>query len=203
MKKTIVLVSSLLMLGLGTAQAAGDAAAGQAKAAMCAACHGTDGNSVAANFPKLAGQHESYIIKQLQEFKSGVRKDTTGMMGAMVAALGEQDMADVAAYFSSQESKGGAADKALAKAGESLYRGGNSAKGLSACIGCHGPTGSGNPSAGFPRISGQHADYSAKQLQDFRKGDRANDPSAMMRTIAATMSDDEMKAVASYISGLH
>lgn len=203
MKKSIVLVGTLLLLGLGVARAEGDAAAGLEKSAMCAACHGVDGNSVAANFPKLAGQHNSYIIKQLSEFKAGTRKDTTGMMAAMVAALSEQDMADLAAYFSSQDNQGGSADSALVKAGEALYRGGDSKKGLAACAGCHGPSGAGNAASKFPMLSGQHADYTAKQLQDFRNGERNNDPSGMMRSIAAGMSDDEMKAVASYISGLH
>lgn len=201
MNKAIIL-GLVMAFATGAAQAAGDAAAGQAKAAACAGCHGTDGNSPAPNFPKLAGQHPSYIIKQLQEFKSGARKDTTNMMAPMVAGLSEQDMADLAAFFASQEDSGGSADAALVNAGEQIYRAGNSDKGLPSCMGCHGPNGAGNGASRFPNLSGQHATYSTKQLQDFRSGERANDPQLMMRNIAARMSDAEINAVASYLNGL-
>jgi cytochrome c553 len=202
MKKAIVLLGAIMALAINSAQAAGDAAAGQIKSAVCAGCHGVDGNSMAANFPKIAGQHQAYLVKQLTEFKSGARKDTTGMMTGMVAPLSEQDMHDLSAYFSTQAVTGGSADQALFSLGEQLYRGGSS-NGVSACLGCHGPSGNGNPAANFPTLSGQHADYITKQLQDFRSGARGNDPQNMMRNIATRMSDNEIKAVASYINGLH
>lgn len=179
----------------------GDAAAGQDKAAVCAACHGMDGNSVVPTFPNLAGQHTSYIIKQLMAFKSGERQDPT--MAPMAAPLSDQDMADLAAYFSSQKANVGSANPELAEAGGKIYRGGIAAKGVSACMACHGPSGSGNPAANFPSISGQQAQYVAKALRDFRSGARATDPAGMMRNVAAKMSDEEIDAVAEFVAGLH
>ena len=168
---------------------------------MCAACHGADGNSAAPNFPNLAGQHASYLLKQLQNFKSGKRKDPT--MTAMVAPLSEQDMADLAAYFSTQVEKVGKTAEDKLEAGQSLYRAGDAATGVAACAACHGPTGSGNPQATFPRLSGQHATYVETQLKNFRSGVRANDAGSMMRGVASKMSDAEIAAVAQYVQGLH
>ena len=205
-----LLVSLLLTLGVtGVAQAAGtalvgDAAAGQAKTAVCGACHGPDGNSMAPNFPKLAGQGDKYLLKQLHEIKDGKRQvlEMTGLL----TNLSDQDLADIAAYFASQKGSVGAADPKIVARGEALFRGGNLDKGLPACTGCHSPNGAGNAAAGFPHLGGQHAQYIAKQLTDFRKeeGGRANDGDSMpMRTIARKLSDEDIAAVASYIQGLH
>ena len=198
-----VLVTLLLTLGItGMAQAAGDAKAGQAKAAMCGACHGADGNSAAPNFPKLAGQGERYLLKQMNDIKSGNRNilEMTGLLTNM----SEQDMADIAAYFASQNMSVGAADPALVKAGEALFRGGKLAEGMPACTGCHSPNGAGNDAAGFPQLGGQHAQYVAKQLTDFREGNRTNDgDSMMMRSVAAKLSNKAIQAISSYIQGLH
>lgn len=198
-----VLVTLLLTLGItGLAQAAGDAKAGQTKAAMCGACHGADGNSAAPNFPKLAGQGERYLLKQMNDIKNGNRNivEMTGLLTNMSA----QDMADIAAYFASQSMSVGAADPALVKAGEALYRGGKLAEGMPACTGCHSPNGAGNDAAGFPQLGGQHAQYVAKQLTDFREGNRTNDgDSMMMRAVAAKLSNKDIQAISSYIQGLH
>ncbi len=198
-----VLVTLLLTLGItGMAQAAGDAKAGQAKAAMCGACHGADGNSAAPNFPKLAGQGERYLLKQMNDIKSGNRNilEMTGLLTNM----SEQDMADIAAYFASQNMSVGAADPALVKAGEALFRGGKLAEGMPACTGCHSPNGAGNDAAGFPQLGGQHAQYVAKQLTDFREGNRTNDgDSRLMRSVAAKRSNKDIQAISSYIQGLH
>ncbi|WP_332763772.1 c-type cytochrome [Pseudomonas koreensis] len=200
-----LIVSLLLTVGIsGFAHAAGDAAAGQAKAAVCGACHGPDGNSMAPNFPKLAGQGERYLTKQLKEIKDGKR--VVLEMTGLLTNLNDQDLADLAAYFASQKGSVGAADPKLVARGEALFRGGNLDKGLPACTGCHSPNGSGNAAAGFPHLGGQHAQYITKQLTDFRKeeGGRANDGDAMtMRTIARKLSDEDIAAVSSYIQGLH
>ena len=203
-----LLVSLLLTLGVtGVAQAAGtalvgDAAAGQAKTAVCGACHGPDGNSMAPNFPKLAGQGDRYLLKQLHEIKDGKR--TVLEMTGLLANLNDQDLADIAAYYASQKNTVGAADPALVERGQALFRGGDVEKGLPACTGCHSPDGQGNAPAGFPHLGGQHASYIEKQLTDFREGDRTNDGDSMiMRGIAAKMSNKDIKALASYIQGLH
>lgn len=198
-----VLVSLLLTLGLtGVAQAAGDAEAGQGKVAVCGACHGVDGNSPAPNFPKLAGQGERYLLKQLHDIKSGARPvvEMTGMLDN----LSDQDMADIAAYFASQKMSVGAADPKLVERGEALFRGGKLEEGMPACTGCHSPDGAGLAAAGFPKLGGQHAQYVAKQLTDFREGNRTNDGDAMiMRSIAAKLSNKDIEAVSSFIQGLH
>jgi len=182
--------------------AAGDAAAGKAKAAMCASCHGADGNSVNPDWPKLAGQHANYLVKQLEDFKKGTERSNP-LMAGMVASLTKTDMENLAAYFSTQKSTYGKADPALVDLGEKIYRGGNKTTGVPACMACHGPNGAGNPQANFPALSGQHAKYVATQLKAFRDGQRSNDAGAMMRNIAAKMTDQEIEAVASYVQGLH
>ena len=207
MKKSLCLVvaifSGLLAAGLtGSVYAGGDATAGKDKSLVCAGCHGTDGNSLAPNFPKLAGQHENYLIKQLKEFKSGVRKDSTGMMPGMVAGLSEQDMADISAYFASQNIRAGTTDNKQLPAGVQLYKAGNTETDISGCMGCHGPDGAGNPDAKFPAIGGQHAGYTAKQLKEFRDGSRTNDTAKMMQNITARMTDADIEALSSYIAGL-
>jgi len=198
-----LLVSLLLTLGVtGLAQAAGDAAAGQAKTAVCGACHAPDGNSLAPNFPKLAGQGERYLLKQLNDIKSGNRQvvEMTGLLDN----LSDQDLADIAAYYASQTGSTGQADPKLVERGEALFRGGNLELGMPSCTGCHAPNGAGNDLAGFPKLSGQHAAYVAKQLTDFREGNRTNDGDTMiMRAIAAKLSNKDIEAVSSYIQGLH
>jgi cytochrome c553 len=200
--KNLLLITSIASLAmLGTAYAAADAEAGKTKSAMCAACHGADGNSPLPNFPKLAGQHSDYIVKQLKEFKSGERKDAT--MNGMAAALSDQDMADIAAFYAAQAGTIGAAAEDKVELGQTIYRAGNAASGVAACAACHGPTGVGNPMANFPSLNGQHADYTVLQLKNFRTGARANDAGAMMRGVAKSMSDAEIDAVAQYIQGLN
>lgn len=197
-----IFLTVMLTIGLiGAAHAAGDATAGKAKAGACAACHGADGNSPAPNFPKLAGQGERYLLKQMQEIKAGSR--AAPLMAGQLDNQSEQDMADIAAYFSAQKGTVGAAKADLVKMGEELYRAGSKRKNAAACGACHSPTGQGNALAGFPRLSGQHAEYTAAQLQAFRSGTRNNDAERIMRDNAELLSDAEIEAVASYISGLH
>jgi cytochrome c553 len=181
--------------------AQGDAAVGQAKSALCASCHGNDGNSALAINPKLAGQNAAYIVKQLMDFKSGVRADP--IMAAMVLSLSEQDMQDIAAWYSSQTVSLQGENPDSLELGETLYRAGNQEIAVAACSACHSPTGQGNAPAGFPSLSGQHAEYTLKQLKSFRTGERANDSNAMMRTIVERLTDKELEALASYVSGLH
>jgi len=199
---TLVSLLAVSLVTAAPAQAAGDAEAGKAKAQACFACHGTNGNSTVPNFPKLAGQHAAYIAKQLADFKAGKTR-SNAVMAPQVANLSDQDMADLAAFFAGQSPSLGRADKKLAVLGEKIYRGGNMEKGVPACAACHGPTGTGNPPAAYPLLSGQHSAYMVQTLKDFRDGKRKNDPNGMMRDIAGKMSDAEIEAVASYISGLH
>ena len=184
------------------AHAAGDPAKAQGIVNQgCAACHGIDGNSPLSANPSLAGQHPEYLLKQLAEFKSGVRSNP--VMTGMVANLSPDDMRNVAAYYSVQTPKKmGAKDKDLVAQGRKLYRGGNPSNSVAACAGCHAPNGSGIPTQ-YPRLAGQHADYIAAQLKAFRAGDRANDLNLMMRATAVRLTDKEIAALAEYISGLH
>lgn len=201
MKKLVAIAATCALLGSATAAlAAGDPAAGKAKSAVCVACHNPDGNSTNPAYPKLAGQSADYLTKQLVEFKSGARVNP--IMVGMVAALTPQDMEDLSAYFASQQIARGAADPALAPAGEALFRGGNLTSGVSACMACHGAAGAGNPAAKFPALAGQHDIYIETQLKAFRAMERANDAGQMMRGVAAKLTDQEIKAVSSYIQGL-
>ncbi|WP_109513345.1 c-type cytochrome [Pseudomonas ovata] len=197
-----------LLLALGTCasvQAAGlvgNAEAGQDKIAVCTACHGPDGNSPLASFPRLAGQGERYLLKQLREIKSGQRvvPEMTGLLNP----LNDQDLADMAAWYARQKPAVGAADPALVARGQALFRGGKPEQGVPACTGCHLPDGSGIVSAGFPRLGGQHADYIKRQLMAFREGQRVNDgDTQVMRTIAGRLSTQDIEALAQYIQGLH
>ncbi len=200
MKKLVVGISMLATVMAGSALAA-DIAAGKTTAStVCVACHGADGNSAIVTYPSLAGQNASYIAKQLADFKSQTRNDP--VMFGMVAALSEDDMKNVAAYYSSQTIKGGKAAADKVELGERIYRGGLAEKGVAACTACHGPTGSGIPTSGYPAVSVQHAAYIESQLNKFADGTRSNDPNRMMRDIAAKLSKDEMAAVASYMQGL-
>lgn len=202
MNKWLVFAAVFSMAG-GVSQVAGaaDAAAGKAASATCAGCHGMDGNSANPEWPKLAGQGAPYLIKQLHNFKDGERKNAT--MAPMAMGLSDQDMDNLAAYFSAQTMSQGAAEKDLVELGQKIYRGGNPASGVAACIGCHGPAGAGNPAAKFPRLAGQHAKYVEMQLHAFKSGERNNDAGRMMRNIADKMTDKEIQAVASYVQGLH
>lgn len=202
MKKLISLVVLCAVAGTaGTVQAAGSAAAGKGKTLVCAGCHGADGNSAAPNWPKLAGLDGAYIAKQLADFKSGARKDPT--MSAMAAGLSKRDMEDLGAFYASQKRNPGTAQgnaESMKKA-EILYRGGSSNMAIAACMGCHGPAGAGIP-ARYPAVSGQHAQYTQKQLYDFKSGARSNDGN-VMTAIAFKLSDAEIKAVSQYMAGLH
>ena len=176
-----------------------DAAAGEAKyTAMCAACHGADGNAGSPEYPKLAGQHPAYLAKQLAEFKSGKRANA--IMSGMAAAMSDEDMKNVAAWLSSQKAKPGyAKDKDTIALGERIYRGGVADRQIAACAGCHSPNGAGIP-AQYPRLSGQHAAYLSAQLSAFRGGVRNNN--VQMTQVAAKLNDREIQAVADYIAGL-
>lgn len=200
MKKIVLGLSALAVFAVTNVNAA-DVAAGKVKAeTICAACHGADGNSALPNYPNLAGQNAAYTVKQLKEFKSGDRQDP--IMAGMVAALTDADMENVAAYYESQKPKGGAAAADKVDLGERIYRGGLADKGVAACTACHGPTGSGISTSGFPAVSGQHAMYLETQLKNFADGKRKNDPNRMMRDTAEKLSDDEIAAVAQYMQGL-
>lgn len=199
---SVATAMSLWLVMIAPAQAAnGNVAAGQAKAGICAGCHGADGNGGAdPTWPKLAGQDPDYIAKQLADFKSGARKDP--IMSGMAAPLSATDMKNLGAYFASLKPKPGAArDELLAKQGQKIFRGGNAKMGVSACMSCHGPSGHGIPPR-FPKVSGQNSAYTQKQLLAFKAGNRANDGETMTRT-AFRMSEQEIKAVAEYMAGLH
>lgn len=172
---------------------------------VCSGCHGADGNSPSPANPVIAGQHAEYILKQLTNFKQQGGKPAeraNPVMAGMAAPLSDEDMRNLAAYFSTQKPKPRAArDPDLAKLGQSIYRGGIMSKGVAACASCHSPNGAGIP-AQFPRLAGQYAEYVMLQLKAFRGGERANDPNSMMRMVAAKLSDKEISAVAEYIAGL-
>ena len=202
---SFLLVAALA--ALSTAQASSEApksakpdlALGEAKfAAVCAACHGADGNSNIPANPKLAQQHPEYLVKQLQEYKSGKRNNA--VMKGFASLLSDDDMKNIAYWLASKSAKPGfAKDKDMVAVGERIYRGGIAERQIAACAGCHSPNGAGIPSQ-YPRMSGQHADYTAAQLTYFRDGVRLN--SLQMNQVAAKLNDREIKAVADYIAGL-
>lgn len=174
---------------------------GKEKAAVCAACHGVDGNSNSPEWPSLAGQHREYLHRQLQHFKDGRRINE--QMSAMVVNLSDEDMAEISYWYSSQALKPAIPESArAAQLGEKIYRVGNPASGVPACIGCHGPTGRGNPLSNYPALAGQHSKYTEGQLRLFHNGGRDNDDNAVMRTIAGKMTNFEIRAVSEYIAGL-
>jgi cytochrome c553 len=213
MKKSFLSIICLLVtFTANQALAAGDAAAGESKVAMCAGCHGSDGNRVVASFPKLAGIGEKYMTQQLRMVKSGERVivEMTGILNGS----SDQDLQDMAAYYDSKTRQtSGAQDITLVGIsnpeealdyGENVYRGGNLKTGVAACTGCHSPSGNGNGPAGYPGLGGQHAAYIEKQLLAYRRGERASGSNAIiMQGVAANLSDKEIKAVANYISGLN
>ena len=185
----------------GSVHAAGTIEAGQAKSATCMACHGMDGNSANPEWPSLAGQHPSYILKQLKHFKAGERQNA--LMSPMAMILADQDMEDLAAYFASQTPRPTAeTEPSKLQRGQGIYRAGIASKGVPSCAGCHGPSGRGIPGAAFPMIGGQHAVYAAIQLRSYKSGARATDPNSMMRTIASRLTDEDIDAVASYLQGM-
>jgi len=203
MKKIIVSSVVLMLAFAGVVNAAGDAEAGKTKAAACGGCHGVDGNSVVPTFPKLAGQGEKYITKQLADFKANTVRKNDLMLG-MSSALSEQDMADVGAYFATQKLAGPApADESKIAMGRQIFKGGNLTEGTPACQACHGPKGAGVAASGYPQIGGQYPDYTLAQLKAFRDGTRTNDDKALMRSIVKDMSDEQLAAVANYIATLH
>ncbi len=184
--------------GPAPAAAKPDLAKGEASFAVCSGCHAADGNSVIPGNPKLSQQHPEYLVKQLQEYKSGKRANA--IMQGLAAALSEEDMRNIAYWVTTKKVKPGfASDKALAAQGERIFRGGIAERGISACAGCHGPTGAGIPSQ-YPRIGGQHGEYTAAQLTYFRDGIRKNN--LQMTQVAAKLNDREIKALADYIAGL-
>ncbi|NOY62805.1 MAG: cytochrome c4 [Gammaproteobacteria bacterium] len=207
-KTALSVFSALIVLAFFSvgAHAAGDPEAGQMKAAACGGCHGDDGNSPAATFPRLAGQYENYIVKQVMDFQRAKRTNNATMaaMAGMVATV--QDAKDIGSYFASKKMKGQLTptNKSLAAQGEKLFLNGNPRTGVYGCVNCHGKRGKGKSKTNsvFPRIGGQHRDYIIKELQDFRAGERSNDPGGMMSDIAKKLSDDEIHAVAEYLSTL-
>ena len=184
-----------------TVFAGGDIEAGKSKSAACAACHGADGNSINPAWPKLAGQGAPYLYSQLAMFKDGTRQNA--LMNGQAAALSEQDMHDIAAYYASLTGSPSAANADLVAQGEAIYRGGIAKKEVAACMACHSPTGAGNPAAMFPKLSGQHAAYTAAQLKAYRGMERNYPEAQIMVKVAERLTDDEINAVAEYIAGLH
>jgi len=215
-KKWLALSLALAFAGTSSVlHAEGNSDAGKGKSASCVSCHGEHGNSMVSTFPKLAQQHSSYLIKQLRAFKDGTRKDP--MMSAMAMSLSDADMADIADYYAEQKishntppvlnddddksaANGEEAVQAMMAQGADLYRNGDLAREVSACIACHGPLGEGNKPAAFPSLKSQHADYLIKTLSDFKSGTRSNNPENMMHMIAKKMTIEEIKAVSYRIS---
>ncbi len=204
----LVMGGALLALAVSPAMAAkkkGDPVAGKDKAAMCAGCHGDDGNSFVADFPRLAGQYEDYIVKQVRDFQSGKRANNDTMTGMAMTVATVQDAKDIGAYFRKQKMAKEPltpAAKKLVAAGEKLFKNGNPKSGVYGCINCHGEKGKGKSKSvsQFPVIGGQHRDYLIKNLKDFREGRRTNDPAGMMMDIAKKLTDKEIEAVATYLS---
>lgn len=196
MKILLGLLASCFSL---TLHAAGDLALGKEKAAVCIACHGTNGVSINKDWPNLAGQHASYLVKQLKDFKAGTERNNPVMTG-IIANLNENDFADIAAFYASLPIPTAPASSIkLQKLGESLYRNGDFKRHVAACIACHGPDGQGNAQAGFPSLVGQNASYLVLQMQAFKSGQRHNDLNGIMRTTSSKMTEEEMQAVAEYL----
>ena len=208
MKRIMALIAMLAAAAATAAEPTFKGDAGKAQGIanqVCSACHAADGNSQIAANPKLAGQFPEYLHKQLTNFKPAGGKKAERenvVMAGMVASLSPDDMRNLAAYYAGQAAKpGNARNKDLVALGQKIYRGGIAAKGVAACASCHGPNAAGMP-AQYPRLSGQHAEYTEAQLKAFRAGERANDPNSMMRAVAAKLSDREIQAVADYVAGL-
>jgi cytochrome c553 len=202
--KNLAIMFCLLMIWAQSGVAA-DAAAGKSNSVVCSACHGADGNSMVPSFPKLAGQGEAYLIKQMKDIRDGARPVPT--MAGQLDGKSDEDLADLAAYFASQAKSGGKTNPDMLTLGQKVFRAGVAQRNVAACSACHSPTGQGNAPAGFPSLAGQHAEYTATQLKMYRKGyeddsGRTNDNEKIMRTIAFGLSDKEIEAVSSYIAGL-
>ncbi len=198
----------LSLLASCSVWAQGNIEAGKAKSQTCVACHGADGNSQLAMYPKLAGQHAKYIEKQLRDLKLGMTSNgkqgrMDPVMSGMALPLSEQDMKDLAAYYASLPISHNTTPENVVDAGKVLYTAGDAERGLTACIACHGPRGDGTELSGFPKISGQHADYIKAQLEKFRDGSRNNDMNEMMRDIAKKLTDDDIDTLSKYVGGLH
>ncbi|WP_105188560.1 c-type cytochrome [Pseudoalteromonas sp. T1lg48] len=209
--KKLALSLTLLVGVLSANNAAafdGDINAGKDKSATCAACHGADGNAPVNMYPKIAGQHAEYIYKQLKEFKLGM---TSGgkegrmdpVMSGMAMPLSDQDMKDLAAYFSSLHMSEGSTPEDVVEVGQKLYKAGDAERGIPACAACHGPRGNGTSLAGFPKVSFQHPEYIKSQLEKFRSGVRGNDHNGMMRDIAMKLTDKDIEVLSKYLGGLH
>lgn len=181
--------------------AAGDPAAGAQKSQTCAACHGPDGNSSSPTWPNLAGQHAEYLSKQLHDFRDGKRANP--QMSPMAAQLSDEDIADLAAFYSSKDHALGAAKPENVDTGQKIYRAGDPKTGLPACMACHGPNGTGNPAALYPVLSGQHAEYTVLQLKAYKTEERNNDQNSTMRTIASKLTNRDIDAISDYLQGLH
>ena len=190
----------LLLIAPISFSMAGDVEAGKSKSIVCSACHGQDGNSINPLWPSLAGQHKQYTIHTLRAYQNGTRVDA--VMQAQVMALTEQDLEDIAAYYNAQTMQKKDYDYGLAKKGESLYRGGNASTGVAACIACHGPTGRGNPGAGYPSLAGQHAGYTKDALKDYTNTERKAGLNDMMQSLAPRLTAEEIEAVSEYIQAL-
>ncbi|EKE83395.1 c-type cytochrome [Idiomarina xiamenensis] len=208
MKKLAMLIGIFCGLTAAAQAAEGDVEAGKEKSQVCAACHGPDGNAPSDQYPKIAGQHEGYLAKQLHDFKQaaetgGEQGRNNPIMMGQVANLSEQDIADLAAYFASQQAKPGSTPEDIIAKAEDLWRRGNPDSKIPSCTGCHGPRGDGMGLAKFPDISGQHAAYTATQLKAFRAGERANDMNGMMRGVAQKLTDEEIDLLSKYLSGLY
>jgi len=193
--------------GIAVAQS-GDAEAGKEKSQVCAACHGPNGESPTDMYPHLAGQHQKYLFKQLKDFKlasetGGEEGRNNPIMMGQVAALSEQDMADLAAFYAAKDSPKGESPEDVIAKGEDLFRRGNPETNMPSCAGCHGPRGNGMGLAAFPDISGQHAAYTKSQLEMFRSGERANDPNGMMQGVTEKMSDEEIELLSKFLNGLY
>ncbi len=201
MRFLLMCAATILAQGTFAADMTGDADAGKAKAAVCGACHGADGNSINAEWPNLAGQHPQYTVARLKGYKSGEIKNA--VMGAQAIGLSEQDMHDLAAYFATLSVKPGAANPDLVDAGSALYRLGNDDTNVASCASCHGPKGKGNPVAMMPAIAGQRSTYTINQLKAFANGTRYGGINSMMSDVAKAMTDKEMTAVAAFLEGLH
>jgi len=203
MNKRTLMAALLFFCAVGPTQtlAEGDATAGKAASATCAACHGADGKAILPEYPNLAGQHASYIAKQLTDYRDGNRQNA--LMSPMAAALTDQAILDLAAYYASLPAINGVASEENLELGQNLYRGGVTSAGIASCTGCHGPAGAGNPAAAYPSLVGQNKDYMVLQLKMFRSGERNNDPNEMMRALSHRLSDAEIDALANYASGLH
>ena len=201
MKKLLISGIALFFAMSGVALA-GNAEAGKTKSLACGGCHGMDGNSVLPMYPKLAGQNEAYIVKQIKDFKANTARKNEIMFG-MVAALSDEDAADIGAYFQAQTLAAAATlDESKLAAGREIYKGGNLQTGLPACQACHGPKGSGAAGIGYPQIGGQYTEYTLAQLKAFKDGTRSNDDKSLMRSIVEKMSEEDMVAVANYIGSL-